>query len=127
MANRYCVYWYRYNKGHIDEEGLVEDGWERIKPGDYVYNTNSTDSYNIMGYNTGVPLQYKVVDGQVRYVPKAASAEGVVQVYLQPNKEVEKFKIVLFYNHERFESNVLEFTNLDEIPPEVIIDPSDVI
>jgi hypothetical protein len=31
--NKYCVYWYRYNKGYIqptDEEGIMPNDWERI-------------------------------------------------------------------------------------------------
>jgi len=36
MANRYCIYWYRYVAGYKDEEGLIEDEWMRLKPGDAI-------------------------------------------------------------------------------------------
>ena len=37
---------------------------------------------------------------------------SLINIYLDPETKQEKFKIVLYYNHEKFESNELVFTNL---------------
>jgi hypothetical protein len=41
---------------------------------------------------------------------------------LDPNKKEEKFKVVLFYNHEKFVSNELVFTNADEVVDKTTLD-----
>lgn len=130
MANRYCIYWYRYVQGHKDEEGLMDDGWQRLKTGDEIVCTcNETGAKFIMADNIGLPSEYAEEGGVYYFAPKAASGEGFVKAYLDPESKEEKFKVVLYYNHERFESNELTFTNLhaDEIPDKSTMDSTDAI
>jgi hypothetical protein len=48
---------------------------------------------------------------------------------MEPTTEVEKYQVVLFYNHEMCKSNTLTFTNLQasEIPPEFAVDAADIL
>lgn len=123
--NKYCVYWYRYEKGYVDEEGLMEDGWKRLKPGDKIqYNVINTKD---MISNLGLPTSYEDIDGINYLTTKPDPAKSFLTVYLNPNKQEEKFKVVLFYNHEKFISNELIFTNKDQIVDATTFDSASAI
>jgi hypothetical protein len=51
--------------------------------------------------------------------------EGLLEDYMVFNSIEQKYKAVLFYNHEMFTSNELVFTNLEEVPNEVTLDKTD--
>ena len=51
--------------------------------------------------------------------------EGLIEDYMVFNSIEQKYKAVLFYNHEMFTSNELVFTNLEEVPNEVTLDKTD--
>ena len=119
MSNRYCVYWYRAVPGHIDEDGLMEDGWKRLVPGELVKSGSAEGVTSIIPHNLGLPTTFIEKDG-IFYFDK--KSDQFLTVYLDPNKTEEKFKVVLFYNHEKFVSNELVFTNRDEIPDPTTLD-----
>ena len=99
--NRYCIYWYRQNLTHTDPDNILPPGWERM-----------TDQNN-----KGIP---KPQDGG-EYLQARADAEPCKVIF---NRYVQKeiVKAVLFYNHERFESNELEFLNTATVEDTTIID-----
>ena len=122
--NRYCIYWYRYNKGHIDPDGLMEANWERLIPGESY--KDSSYSLNKMSPNLGLPSDY-TEEVPATFVAKPRAGEGLLNIYLSPNVEEEKFKVVVYYNHERFDSNELVFTNTDPVVDPTTIDINDAI
>jgi hypothetical protein len=122
--NRYCIYWYRYNKGHIDPDGLMEMNWERLIPGESY--KDSSYSLNKMSPNLGLPSDY-TEEVPATFVAKPRAGEGLLNIYLNPNVEEEKFKVVVYYNHERFDSNELVFTNTDPVVDPTTIDINDAI
>jgi hypothetical protein len=52
---------------------------------------------------------------------------NLLNIYINPNVEEEKFKVVVYYNHERFDSNELVFTNTDPVVDPTTIDINDAI
>lgn len=128
--NRYCIYWYRYDSKETDEDGIMGNGWVRIKPGTKVQASEleSNDSINYtMKENLGLPSKYNLVEQVNKFEKKPEQDEGLLQVYLNPNRKKEKFKVAVFYNHEMFESNVLEFENADDVLDLSYINVSDEI
>ena len=123
--NKYCVYWYRYDAKATDVDGIMGNGWVRMKPG---VEIQSTEKNKItMPNNLGLSTTYKLVEQVNKFDPKPTYDEGLLQVYLDRNKKKEKFKVAVFYNHEMFESNELEFENTDDILDLSYINVSDEI
>lgn len=93
--NKYCIYWYRYEPGYYNEaETFMEREWRRL------------DAKNV-----GLPSAFIERDGLKYFAKKPDVDEGFLKVDLDDNAIVEKYSVVLFYNHQMFKSNVLEFTN----------------
>jgi hypothetical protein len=123
--NKYCIYWYRYDAKATDTDGIMGNGWVRMKPG---VEIQSTEKNKItMPNNLGLSTTYKLVEQVNKFDPKPTYDEGLLQVYLDRNKKKEKFKVAVFYNHEMFESNELEFENADDILDLSYINVSDEI
>lgn len=105
--NRYCVYWFRYqpNAALPDEEPRILDKkWKRITVNEKVNGRNIT--------NLGVPLlSLKGEDGK-NYNEKRDTDE-ILGINLDTTIKTEKIKAVLYYNHTKYESNEIEFTNLN--------------
>lgn len=123
--NRYCIYWYRYKEGYVDSEGLMEDGWERIAPG--IVFKDSSYSTTTIPANLGLSTGYTTEGGESYFLPKPTDEEGYLKIYLTPDLAKEKFRVVIYYNHERFDSEVLEFENLDPIVDKTTLDSNDAI
>jgi hypothetical protein len=62
-----------------------------------------------------LPEGYFEKDGVYYWNKKPDKNKGTLNIYLNPKMHQEKFKAVLFYNHEKYESNPIVFTNLDDI------------
>ena len=93
--NKYCIYWYIYDKTLIEpeDENFLSKGWRRLTS---------------IGSNIGLPI------GQQEngyYVKRPNSSTGSLKVNLIEENPSEKFTAVLFYNHEMFISNEIEFLN----------------
>lgn len=150
-ANRYCIYWYRYNKNyvlrHISPISLEE--WEKMVNKEHsTYSEylaaceamNKEYKYaNFAGYNweritefnnVGLPIgpQDKIVtkDGK-NYLPVRSMHDWTQEVSLNPKTKEEKFKVILFYNHNKIESNVITFTNKDTFREEALVDAQDIL
>ena len=107
--NRYCIYWYYYINGYTNSEdpfGMAD--WKRID--DAEINKLITNS---LSSNIGLP---DVLE-EGTYPPKATTTDSNATLYLSlpTNNKEEKFKALLFYNHEKYGSNEIIFTN--ERPP----------
>lgn len=111
-ANKYCIYWYRYVPGYVDEnERFMDKEWRRLT------------EYN----NYGLPKDYTEIDG-IKYLKKKPDAgEGLITRFMEGTRQNEKYVAVLFYNHEMFKSEPLEFTNQDEVLDSSLIDATDAI
>lgn len=110
--NKYCIWWYRYNPNYrldIDSEeyklaNFFGDYWERVAaPGltDLMFQKGET------------------IDG-VAMNAASPTEELVWSRQMDPYSEYEEYKAILFYNHEKFYSDSIIFTNTetDQIPNE---------
>lgn len=95
--NRYAIYWYRKSEDAPADE-IMPAGWSLI----------STE---------GLPSEDHENKGYLAKVPE--NDEGIINVELDGTKKSETFKVILFYNHERIESNELIFTNTSELKNKV--------
>ena len=100
--NLYCVYWYKYQSGYVDEDDPFGGrDWQRIE----------TDSPNI-GLPTPHPEDAENVD--IKFYPAKpldTDAHALLNLTLPVDNKEEKYKAVLIYNHEPFNSNEIVFTN----------------
>ena len=128
--NLYSIYWYRYEKDYEDSnDPFGEKDWKRIKgdtdgnlfkeyrkksseTGEYLFEPLEKDVSKII--NLGLPkVNDEWIDNKKYWNAKAAGNETVsLLVTLNPQKMEERFKVVLVYNHERYDSNELIFTNI---------------
>lgn len=110
--NKYCIYWYRYIPGYVNEqERFMEKEWQRI----------TVDMAGNSMKNFGLPSKNEETD---YYNPKG---NALFEVDLNGQQAIEKFAAVIFYNHEMFKSNILEFINQDRIPDDTTLDAADAI
>ena len=132
--NKYCIYWYRYEKDYINntEEQLMPDGWRRLKPEDFNSPHSTTDDN---GINIGLPGLYKdlsgkdIVNDQGKpiYASKPENGKGLIRRYMQNDWQQEKYTAVLFFNHNMYKSNELIFTNSEVIPDKTTLDKGDIL
>lgn len=108
--NKYCVYWYRANKDK-EADNIMSAGWEHVEDLD----------------NFGIPGKGEKVDGKFRNQTKLPAGENTTEYYMQYDLAKETFKAVVFYNHDKFISDELVFTNVDDIPDKSTLDKSDAL
>lgn len=119
--NKYCIYWYRYEKNYIltPDNGneynygrFMPDGWRRLAEYD----------------NLGLPTTSGQTIKQKVYYPAKALDQTLIQ-YMDNNTEEQKYIAILFHNHEMYKSNILTFTNSEpeKIPNEYLIDKNDAL
>lgn len=151
-ANKYCMYLYRYvdvptlvykEDEEPDSDNNIEytfgrflgPNWERVK---LSKDENGNDIPVLNPYlpGEGETVDIEVVDenGNKTTVSttyhKASSEEEIfLNLRMEPTKDIEKYQIVFFHNHERILSNVLVFTNLEaeDIPPQFTVSANDII
>lgn len=123
--NRYCIYWYRYEKDYIstDVEKLMPDGWRRLT------SDELKSDADVDGINVGLSTkdEENVVDGKVHHAQVPEAGKGFFTFSMQPNLENEKFVALVFYNHNMYKSNELVFTNSDVIPDKTTLDKGDIL
>lgn len=96
-ANKYCIYWYRYQTNYYDaEEQFMEKNWRRLP-----------------NKNLGIPTE-KLSEDSI-YNAKKSLNNSTFITELNPELIEEKFIAVLFYNHTMYKSNIITFTNVN--PP----------
>ena len=106
--NKYCVYWYRYDKGAPQAaDKFLPAGWVRL--------SNNT--------NVGLPNQTNVGDdGKTYYAKRADATCGFIHYTCNRPVETERIKAIVFYNHQMFISNEIEFKNTATLVDESAID-----
>lgn len=99
--NRYCIYWYRYIPGYVDEtERFMDSGWKRLT------------EYN----NHGLPTAITSIDGVDYYEKRPDVGEDSIIQILDTELSEEKYCVIIFYNHTMYKSEPLVFTNQN--PPQ---------
>ncbi len=104
--NKYCIYWYHYNPELLNtttNDPFLGAPWDRI----------DTSNYPI---KPGMP---DLDSSNEKYTKK--SEVGLTNLKMDCSLKEEKFKAVLFYNHEAFWSEELIFKNEDpisDVPPQ---------
>ena len=99
--NRYCIYWYRYVPGYVDEtERFMESGWKRLT------------EYN----NHGLPSATTTVEGIEYYEKRPDINEDCITQIMDTQIHEEKYCVIIFYNHTMYKSDPLVFTNAN--PPQ---------
>ena len=102
--NLYCTYWYKYNEGYKEvDDPFVEENWERIR-----LDANGNEVINI-----GLPFIDKEYEGDL-YPTKLfdnKDKNSILQIKLDNKNAQEKYRAILIYNHEVFQSNEILFTN----------------
>lgn len=106
-ANKYCIYWFRADEAATDS--ICGEGWSRIR-----VDPSSEDPQLF--------AKGEAVDGWYRNV---ARTDVMPTFSMRHDRPQEKLKVILFYNHEKFESNELVFTNSEEIPDFSTLDKTD--
>ena len=107
--NLYSIYWYRYNPGYEDEtDHIISKDWQLIK----FFNKEN------QWVNLGLP-QIDDTGKTTLYWSKKTMGDNLPKLdisdYLSLDKKEEKFKVVIVFNHNRYESYPLIFSNVDEM------------
>ena len=112
--NRYCIYWFRYEKNYKNAEPyqFLSSGWRRL-----------TD----IPHNIGLPGPGEIIDTKIYNAKKLNAGEGLINVLMRFNEPEERYKAVLFYNHAMYESNEIVFTNEDRIPEVANVETGDLL
>ena len=66
-------------------------------------------------------------DDKFLHAPKVANGHGILKRYMQNDTTHERYMAVLFYNHNMYKSNVLEFVNADVVPDKTTLDQGDIL
>ena len=91
-ANRYCIYWYHYIKGYENSnDPFISKDWERIQ------------------FDDAVPGMPNIIIEDNEY--EKTSSIPYITNSLSMDAVEEKYKAILFFNHNRIDSNELVFTN----------------
>lgn len=112
--NKYCIYWYKYDKDQLNEENtenLLPPGWVRLP------------QFN----NIGIAGPGETKNEKIYCAEKPISGDGLVSYSMDPVIQDQVFKVILFYNHAMYISNELVFTNTDEILDEDAINKKNAI
>ena len=91
--NKYCIYWYKYSEDSEDSIGGVN--WERI---------TNFDNY-------GIPtIQGESVENIVYNKTMELASLATIKTYnADPQASIQQLKAILFFNHQKYESNILKF------------------
>ena len=113
-SNRYCIYWYRYIPGYVDEEErFMESGWKRLTQRKEFDRTSSATT---VVKNYGLPSAIVTVDGIDYYEKRPDVGEDTITRVLDTELHEEKYCAIIFYNHAMYKSEPLVFTNQN--PPQ---------
>ena len=107
--NLYSIYWYRYEPDWQSKEKYSADSEHsnKIIFKDWKMINNSLNIGLPSRNNTGKSVQYWNKNSTGENLPK-------LTVNLDREKSQEKFKVLIVYNHNRYESDELVFTNVDK-------------
>lgn len=128
--NLYSIYWYRYEKDY-EGDSIGGKDWKRLddnipisyekitsKVGEEAtFEFKESENSLTLKEESWLPdedLDNVDEDGSTYWKEKHSSNnKSSLRIVLNPQKLEDKFKVVLFYNHNKFESNVITFENLN--------------
>ena len=111
--NKYCIYWYHYEKGYADEnDKFYQKDWRRIT------------FENVTPPLPGMPA-VEVIKGERKYT-KTSEVPLIINP-LNTDLTEERYKAILFFNHKRIDSNDLVFKNQSTTSSEVGEDINDAL
>lgn len=111
--NKYCIYWYRYEKNYFDkDERFMEKGWRRLSEPEYK--------------NLGLPTESITIDG-VKYLDKKPKTrEGILTRLMDSTVAEERYTAILFYNHQMYkvqtEPSYIGFINANPPKDETVVE-----
>lgn len=120
--NKYCIYWFRYEKDYISNEvhQFMPNGWRRLDT-----------SWNEYGYsvpaNIGIPGKGEQIDGKTYNEKRLPPGEGMFNIMMRYNEPEERFVAIIFHNHNMYKSDELVFRNADRIPEVANIETGDLL
>ena len=124
--NKYSIYWYRYEPGYTSDDRFIKTDWKRlITEDDFGLCKNS----KIEVQNFGLPIYDDFIckDEKYYFSSKTINTPTFATRMMDGTRKEEKYKIILFYNHEMYESNEIVYTNLDDVPDPATVDKTDAI
>lgn len=128
--NKYCIYWYKYERGYK----LEYDATEGANNDEYEFGRFMTDNWRRLTVeddvlqNLGVPRgeeSSEVRDGKTYYIKKPLNQQLIR--YMENRTQEEKYIAIIFQNHEMYKSNILTFTNSEDVPDEYLVDQKDAL
>lgn len=120
--NKYCIYWFRYEKDYISNEvhQFMPNGWRRL---DTSWNEYS---YSVPA-NIGIPGKGEQIDGKTYNEKRLPPGEGTFNIMMRYNEPEERFVAIIFHNHNMYKSDELVFRNADRIPEVANIETGDLL
>lgn len=96
-----------YQKRKVEMQNYYNEQLSRFK----------TSDGDELVYNYGLPIYDDLIskDGKYYFSDKVQTTNTLAVRMMDGKRQEEKYKVVLFYNHEMYESNEVLFTNLDEV------------
>lgn len=100
-----------WNSGAIETEADYKRRQNELR--EYYAARNELSSI----YNYGLPIYDEFIekDGNYYFSDKVQATNTLAIRMMDGQRKEEKYKVVLFYNHEMYESNEVVFTNLDDV------------
>lgn len=111
--NKYCIYWYRYEKNYFNkDERFMEKGWRRLSGPGYK--------------NLGLPTESIMING-VKYLDKKPkTGEGILTQLMDSTVAEERYTAILFYNHQMYkvqtEPSYISFINANPPKDETVVE-----
>ena len=125
-ANRYSIYWYRYEPGYVDlSDRFKQTDWRRLTTKfDFGLAKANDEDANEEVYNFGLPIDDAFIEkeGKIYWSNKAFVSTHLLTRLMSMSMEQEKYQVILFYNHEMYQSDEIVFTNLDPVVNEQTAD-----
>lgn len=127
FENLYCIYWYRYEKDYSDKnDPFGGENWKRITDWYSSFTEETVTDVNtglpqkvfkgktkvdFTQKNLGLPLINDEKTSDVYYWKPRLETSQYLSIPLDPQRDMEKIKVVVVYNHIGYTSNEIEFKN----------------
>lgn len=124
--NKYCIYWYQYQPGFT----LEYSSDPNVDNTEYLYGNFAGANWVRIPEknNVGLPTKSQLKDDEKEYyVAQPFEEDYITTLHMDPRTEYEKIKVIMFKNHEMISSNIIEFNNIDDVPEDKEVDPSDTL
>lgn len=126
--NKYCIYWFRYEKDYVSDEihQFMPNGWHRLDSTweEYGYKVPVNSSVPTTINNPDTRPQ---IDGKTYNDKRLPPGEGLFNIMMRHNEPEERFVAIIFHNHNMYKSDELVFKNADRIPETANIETGDLL